>query len=286
MPAPRASHTGITARHRNSCPAAEDAGAGCRCSPTYRAQVYDMRTGRKLRKSFPSFAAARAWRSDAEVALRQGKITSALSPHLSDAAAAWLDGALAGAIRNRSGDRYKPSVLRQYETTLRLRLLPEFGAVRLSELQRKDLQGYVDRLLLDGVHNPSTIRNTLVPLRVIFRRAVVRGEVAVTPTIGLEIPAARGRRERIASPAEAEQFRSPAPASGPSRWRRCSAPTWSNSAWCPVDRRPCRRPRARLPVPAQDPERPRAARLEESRHETDRPARVPPHFEYGVLDRA
>jgi hypothetical protein len=286
MPAPRASHTGITTRHRNSCPAAEDAGAGCRCSPTYRAQVYDMRTGRKLRKSFPSFAAARAWRSDAEVALRQGKITAALSPHLSDAAAAWLEGALAGAIRNRSGDRYKPSVLRQYETTLRLRLLPEFGAVRLSELQRKDLQGYVDRLLLDGVHNPSTIRNTLVPLRVIFRRAVVRGEVAVTPTIGLEIPAARGRRERIASPAEAEQFRSPAPASGPSRWRRCSAPTWSSSAWCPVDRRPCRRPRARLPVPAQDPERPRAARLEESRHETDRPARVPPHFEYGVLDRA
>jgi hypothetical protein len=286
MPAPRASHTGITTRHRNSCPASEDPGAGCRCSPTYRAQVYDARTGRKLRKSFHSFAAARAWRSDAEVALRQGKITAALSPHLSDAAAAWLAGALAGAIRNRSGDRYKPSVLRQYETTLRLRLLPEFGAVRLSELQRKDLQGYVDRLLLDGVHNPSTIRNTLVPLRVIFRRAVVRGEVAVTPTIGLEIPAARGRRERIASPAEAEQFRSPAPASGPSRWRRCSAPTWSNSAWCPVDRRPCRRPRARLPVPAQDPERPRAARLEESRHETDRPARVPPHFEYGVLDRA
>jgi hypothetical protein len=121
MPAPRASHTGITTRHRNSCPAAEDAGAGCRCSPTYRAQVYDMRTGRKLRKSFPSFAAARAWRSDAEVALRQGNITAALSPHLSDAAAAWLEGALEGAIRNRSGDRYKPSVLRQYETTLRLR---------------------------------------------------------------------------------------------------------------------------------------------------------------------
>jgi hypothetical protein len=121
MPAPRASHTGITTRHRNSCPAARDGGAGCRCSPTYRAQVYDMRTGRELRKSFPSFAAARAWRSDAEVALRQGNITAALSPHLSDAAAAWLEGALEGAIRNRSGDRYKPSVLRQYETTLRLR---------------------------------------------------------------------------------------------------------------------------------------------------------------------
>jgi integrase len=80
--------------------------------------------------------------------------------------------------------------------------MPEFGAVRLSELQRKDLQGYVDRLLVDGVHNPSTIRNTLVPLRVIFRRAVVRGEVAVNPTIGLEIPPSSSTRTSAVAPAE------------------------------------------------------------------------------------
>jgi integrase len=49
----------------------------------------------------------------------------------------------------------------------------------------------------------STIRNTLMPLRVVFRRAVARGELAVSPASGLELPAVRGRRNRIASPAEA-----------------------------------------------------------------------------------
>lgn len=51
--------------------------------------------------------------------------------------------------------------------------------------------------------SPSTIRNALLPLRVIYRRAANRGEVATIPTTGLELPAVRGRRDRIASPAEA-----------------------------------------------------------------------------------
>ena len=45
-----------------------------------------------------------------------------------------------------------------------------------------------------------------MPLRVIFRRAVARGELAVNPTTGLELPAVRGTRDRIASPAEAAKL--------------------------------------------------------------------------------
>lgn len=41
-----------------------------------------------------------------------------------------------------------------------------------------------------------------MPLRAIFRRAVARGELAVNPTSGLELPAVRGKRDRIASPSE------------------------------------------------------------------------------------
>ena len=76
--------------------------------------------------------------------------------------------------------------------------------LRLSDLTRADLQDFADRLLAEGL-DPSTIRNSLLPLRAIFRRAVARGEVAVNPTTGLELPAVRGRRERIASPAEASR---------------------------------------------------------------------------------
>ena len=103
---------------------------------------------------------------------------------------------------NRSGDPYKPSVLRGYEQALRLRILPELGALKLSAIRRADLQDLVERMQQQG-HDPSTIRNALLPLRVIYRRAANRGEVAVNPTQGLQLPAVRGRRERIADPAEA-----------------------------------------------------------------------------------
>ena len=124
---------------------------------------------------------------------------------LREAAEAWLAGARDGSIRNRSGDRYKPSVVRGYETSLRLRVLPDLGGRKLSEIRRSDLQDFADRLLGDGV-DPSTIRNTLMPLRAIFRRAVARGDVALNPTSGLELPAVRGRRDRIASPEEAAEL--------------------------------------------------------------------------------
>ena len=47
---------------------------------------------------------------------------------------AWLAGARDGSIRNRSGDTYKPSVLRGYETSMRLRVLPDLGGARLSDI--------------------------------------------------------------------------------------------------------------------------------------------------------
>jgi integrase len=50
---------------------------------------------------------------------------------------------------------------------------------------------------------PSTIRNALMPLRVIYRRALEDGDVAVNPCTGLRLPANRGRRDRIVSPDEA-----------------------------------------------------------------------------------
>jgi integrase len=59
--------------------------------------------------------------------------------------------------------------------------------------------------------NASTIRNALMPLRAIFRRADARGEVAVNPTSGIELPAVRGRRDRIAGPDEAAKLISAVP---------------------------------------------------------------------------
>lgn len=196
-------HDGVEVRHARGCPGAVDA-AACACRPSFRAIVWSPREQRRVRKTFPTLTAARAWRVDSLSALNRGEL-SVSSTTLHQAAAAWVEGARSGAIRNRSGDPYKPSAVRGYEEALRLRLLPELGGAKLSEIRRADVQALIDRLMTDG-HGASTIRNTLLPLRVIFRHAMVRGEVAVNPTIGLELPAVRGRRDRIASPKEAVQL--------------------------------------------------------------------------------
>ena len=191
---------GIEVRHARACPATD--GGRCTCKPTYRAAVYSSRDGRRIRKGFPTMAAAKAWRADAVGAVRRGALRAAPSVTVRQAADAWLAGARDGSIRTRSGSAYKPSALRGYDAALQARILPALGGARLADVTRPDLQGLVDRLLGEGL-DPSTIRNTLMPLRVIYRRAIARGEVAVNPTTGLELPAAKGRRDRIASPKEA-----------------------------------------------------------------------------------
>ena len=149
--------------------------------------------------------AARGWRADAQVGLRKGTLRAPTPITLRQAADAWLAGARDGSIRTRSGDAYKPSAVRSYEGSLRKRVLPELGAARLSEVGRVDLQDFADRMLAEGL-DPSTIKNTIMPLRAIYRRALNRGEVSLNPTTGLELPAARGRRDRVAAPEEARQL--------------------------------------------------------------------------------
>jgi hypothetical protein len=118
--------TGIDVRHARSC--AVRKGGDCNCAPTYHAHVYDVRSKRRIRKSFSTFTAARNWRQDALVALRSGTLRASDGRTVAKIADDWLKGAREGVIRNRSGDRYKPSAIRAYEQNLRLRVLPALGA--------------------------------------------------------------------------------------------------------------------------------------------------------------
>jgi integrase len=122
-----------------------------------------------------------------------------------EAAEELIEGMRSGRVRTRSGDRYKPSAIRGYEGALRDRIVPILGGKRLGDVQRRDVQRIVDDLLAEG-RDPSTIRNALMPLRVIYRRALEDGDVTVNPCMHLRLPAVRGRRERIASPEEAQKL--------------------------------------------------------------------------------
>jgi hypothetical protein len=153
-----------------------------------------------IRKTFPTLAAAKVWRSDAQSATRTGRMRAPRKTTIAEAADQLIAGIKAGSIRTCSGHPYKPSVIRSYDAALRL---PEFGARRLDSLSQLELQDWADERLPEGA-DPSTVRNHLMPLRVIYRRALTRGQVGVNPTLGLELPTPQGRRERIATPAEAK----------------------------------------------------------------------------------
>ncbi len=192
---------GIVPRHLRRC--ASNAGTRCNCHPSYQAQVWSARDHKPIRKTFHTLADARAWRAQAKSALSLGAMRAPTRTTVNDAAEAWLTAAKASVVRTRSGEQYKPSALRAYEQVLRATVLPQLGHVRLSSVTRNVLQDLIDEMVGAG-RSPSTVRNTVLPLRAIYRRALARSEVLVNPTLGLALPTTRERRERVARPAEAK----------------------------------------------------------------------------------
>jgi integrase len=207
--------TGITKRHTKGCPG-RDSGR-CNCGAGWEASVYSKRDGKKIRRSFAREAEAKSWRADAFSALSKGALRTPKPTTVREAWEAWEEGAKAGSIRNASGDPYKPSTLRAYEWAMRLRVLPEIGAARLADLRRPEIQALADKLLASGL-NPSTIRNTFLPLRALFHRAVAAEELAVNPFDGIRLAAVRSRRDRIVGVTEAEALLAAVPDQDRALW--------------------------------------------------------------------
>jgi integrase len=199
---------GIRKRHSEGCSARE--GGRCNCKAGYEAWVFSVRDGRKIRRTFARKAEAKSWRAEARQALDTGSLRAPKPVTVREAWQAWIAGATVGTIRNRSGDPFKPSALRAYSSAMENRVLPELGSARLADLRRPKIQDFADAMVAEGL-SPSFVQTTLLPLRAIFRRAISRGELAVNPCTGLELPAVRGRRERFASPEEAERLIAAAP---------------------------------------------------------------------------
>jgi integrase len=75
----------------------------------------------------------------------------------------------------------------------------------------------VDKMLAQELA-ASTIRNTVNPLQAIFRHAVRREVAPLNPTRDLELPVARGRRDRIATAVEASRLIEALPSEDRSLW--------------------------------------------------------------------
>lgn len=203
----RVRHEGIVVKHRVGCASERD--SACNCRRVYQAAVWSAREGKRIRKHFDSLGDAKAWRAESYGKLRRRELRAPSAMTFAQASDLWLEGVRAGTVRTRSGETYKPSTIRSYEQALRGSiggeggLLREFGPLRLSDLSLDDVQAYADKMLARGAE-PSTIRNAVMPVRVICRWR--RREVAINPTLGLSLPAVRTGHVRIASPAEAKRL--------------------------------------------------------------------------------
>src|ERR1700694_3758144 len=99
---------GIHERHPRSCRSRED-GARCNCSPTFQVNLWDGRSQRRIRKTLRTLTEAKAWRQDAAGAARARTLRASDGRTVRDVADRWLADVREGIVRNRSGDRYKPS---------------------------------------------------------------------------------------------------------------------------------------------------------------------------------
>lgn len=169
----------------------------------YRGTVYDRRIKKHRHGPWTKLLAeARSWRIDAQAALRSGPATGATEETIRAGLRRFFADMRSGVARTRSGTRYKPSVVRQYEAAYGLYIDRELGPAQVGDIRRRDLQEIADKLSL--AHSGSTVRNALMPLRAYFRWAMARDLVYANPTAGLEVPANESKRERVATPVEAD----------------------------------------------------------------------------------
>ena len=196
-------HEGIEVRHSTKC--ATNDGKRCNCEPSYQAEAYDRRVSKKVRRTFSTLAAAKSWRADVQKAIKKGVRGGPTGITVEDASREWIELATSGAVKNRSGQTYKPSALRGYIGALEQRIIPALGRWKLEALTRLAVQEYVDGLEAEGI-GATGIRRILMPLRVVYRRAIKRGLVGINPVSGVELPAVVHTRDRVASPNEALQL--------------------------------------------------------------------------------
>jgi integrase len=193
---------GIRARHSRACSSRR--GGKCSCRPRYQAVVYIAREKRRVVKTFPSLAEAKAWSQDAYGAVRRGKLTGPTRLTLKAFAEGWFRKAHAGEITSRSGRPYKDSTLRGYEQSFEDHVEPILGYKRITDISRKDVKEIVAEMRGDGLE-ASTIHNAINSLRAVYREIVEDEIVAVNPTEDAKLPPIpKRRRERTAGIAEAD----------------------------------------------------------------------------------
>lgn len=86
--------------------------------------------------------------------------------------------------------RLKPRSLHSSDLTYQARVLPKFGARRISTITHSELQTWVDELSSSGLA-ASTVRHAFQAMSKVCKRAIIDREIKHTPAYGVTMPRAR-----------------------------------------------------------------------------------------------
>src|SRR5690349_19111097 len=101
---------GVEEYHRKACRSRD--GGRCNCAPSYRAKATPERGRRIVSPRFPTARAAKNWMTDTLSQIHRGTYVEPTRVTVAQVAKEFIDGARAGDVLNRNGERYKPSVIR------------------------------------------------------------------------------------------------------------------------------------------------------------------------------
>jgi hypothetical protein len=175
-----------------------------------------------------------------QVNIARGEARAVEAKLIRDAYELWIAKVKSGEVRARGGAEYKAGVVRSYELAWTGRLLQRFGRIKVAELRRAQVQGWVDELVAAGLA-AQTVRKLVNALRVMLKWAVRAELIAKHPCDGLEgeLMALRANRvdlvertitvdaDRGSYDPRIQTFGKPK--SRPARARRASRSSWSRT---------------------------------------------------------
>jgi hypothetical protein len=169
---------------------------------SYRAEVYDPRQKKKIRRTFSDLTAARKWRKDMSARLRVAPQEVPLSdPRTLDGAfASWLEDCRSGAIKSKRRLDYGRATLAGYESIYRTHIGPRLGHRKFTAITDLEIETLVRELQEARLHG-RTIRNVITALQAFYyaHRKIVRQ----SPCRDIDLPDATSRQRRAISPDEA-----------------------------------------------------------------------------------
>jgi len=136
--------------------------------------------GKRQRARFDNEDDAQAWRNTQKDARKKGEGTYVRNPK--STVAQYLDDWL------KAKDDLSPNGYRNYEQTIRNRINPHIGHLRLSNLNAKLLENFFKKLIVEQNYKAGTIRGVIRTLNAAFNDGVRWGDLPFNPLKRAKLP--------------------------------------------------------------------------------------------------